>query len=170
MLVPLSVRNALLAQETEEVEVALVTITHDSLAQPVRVSSDATQRLSTDPLRYGTVSGGIEYEFILMSALVPDDQKDAPPQTAIVLDNVDARLVEIAQSFASPPAEAEISIVMASAPDFVIQQFKRMQIVRVSFDESRVTFSLSREPYLSEPHGTRMTKQFCPGLHGIPNA
>jgi hypothetical protein len=170
MLVPLSVRNALLAQETEEVEVALVTITHAALAAPVRVSSDATVRLSTNPLRYGTRSNGLEFEFILMSALVPDDQKGAPPQTAIVLDNVDARLVEVVQSFVSPPAEAMIEIVMASAPDFVIQRFRRLQIVRASFDESQVTLSLSREPFLSEPFCAKQTKAYFPGLHGIPNA
>jgi len=169
-LIPLSVRNAMHAQETDEVEVALVTIEHVALDAPVRISSDATQRLSSDPLRYGTLSNGLEYEFILMSALVPDDQKGTPPQTALVVDNVDAQMVEILQSFVSPPATAKIEIVMASAPDAVIQRFKGLRIVRASYDETKVTLDLSREPYLSEPFGHRQTKAFFPGLHGLLNA
>jgi hypothetical protein len=168
-LLPLTVRGILHAEHTGEMEVALVTITHPNLATPVRVSSDPTQRLSSEPLRYGTISNSIEYEFILMSAIVPDDQKGTPPRTAIVLDNVTAGLVALVRSFTSP-ATAEIALVLASAPDVVFQRYKRLRTIRCSFDDSTVTIDLSREPFTSEPFGRRQTKDGFPGLHGIPSA
>lgn len=166
---PLTVRRAVHAEHTAEIEVALVTITHANLATPIRVSSDPTQRLSAEPLRYGTISNDIEYEFILMSAIVPDDQKGTPPRTALVLDNIGAALVELVRSFTSP-ATAEIALVLASAPDSVFQRYKGLRIVRSSFDDSTVTIDLSREPFTSEPFGARQTKNFFPALHGLASS
>lgn len=168
-VIPLTVRSAMYAEHSEEVEVALVTITHDDLAAPVRVSSDPTSRLSTEPLRYGTESRGEEYYFVLMSAIVPDDRKGTPPRVALVFENIEANFIETAQSFTTP-ATASIELVLASAPDTVIQAYRGLRIVRCSFDEASATFDLSREPFVSEPFGARQTKNFFSGLHGIPSA
>jgi hypothetical protein len=168
-VIPLSVRSAMYAEHSWECEVALVTITHADLDAPVRVSSDPTTRLSTEPLRYGTSSRGEEYEHVLMSAIVPDDRKGTPPRVALVLENVGFDVVEVAQSF-TDPAIATIELVLASAPDTVIQAYRGLRIVRCTFDEATATFDLSREPFVSEPFGARQTKNFFPGLHGLPSA
>jgi hypothetical protein len=168
-VIPLSVRSAMYAEHSEECEVALVTITHADLDSPVRISSDPTTRLGVEPLRYGTVSRGEEYEHVLMSAIVPDDRKGTPPRVALVLENVGFDVVEVAQSF-TDPAVALIELVLASAPDTVIQAYRGLRIVRCSFDEATATFDLSREPFVSEPFGARQTKNFFPGLHGLPSA
>jgi len=156
-------------QQTGEVEVLLVTITHPDLASPVRVTSDPTERLSVEPLVYGTKSVGLEYQFVLMSAITPDDQKGVPPRTALVFDNIDADMVALARSF-TKPASADLAVVFASAPDFVTQSYKGLRIVKVSYNEASVTFDLSREPLVSEPFGARQTKNFYPGLHGLASA
>ncbi len=168
-VIPLTVRSAMYAEHSEECEVALVTITHPDLDAPVRVSSDPTERLSVEPLRYGTRSGGNEFEFVMMSAIVPDDRKGTPPRVALVFENVGFDVVEVAQSF-TDPATASIELVLASAPNLVIQAYRGLRIVRCTIDESSATFDLSREPFVSEPFSARQTKNFFPGLHGIPSA
>ncbi|MBS4019531.1 MAG: hypothetical protein KGZ68_14990 [Dechloromonas sp.] len=168
-VIPLTVRTAMYAEHSEEVEVALVTITHADLDAPVRVSSDPTSRLSTDPLRYGTSSRGNEYDFVLMSAIVPDDRKGTPPRVALVFDNVESNFIETAQSFINP-AHADIELVLASAPDTVIQAYRGLRIVRCTFDDASATFDLSREPFTTEPFGARQDKPRFPGLHGLASA
>jgi len=168
-VIPLTVRSAMYAEHSEECEVALVTITHPNLAAPVRVSSDPTARLGIEPLRYGTTSRGNEYEHVVMSAIVPDDRKGTPPRVALVFENVGFDVVEVAQSFTNP-ATASIELVLASAPDTVIQAYRGLRIVRCTFDDATATFDLSREPFTSEPSLARQTKNFCPGLHGLASA
>jgi hypothetical protein len=168
-VIPLTVRSAMYAEHSEEVEVALVTITHPDLDAPVLVSSDPTERLGVDPLRYGTTSRGNEYEHVVMSAIVPDDRKGTPPRVALVFENVGFDVVEVAQSFTNP-ATASIELVLASAPDTVIQAYRGLRIVRCTFDDATATFDLSREPFTSEPFGGRQTKNFFPGLHGLASA
>ena len=52
----LNFRQALFAQESGEIPIFLLTITHPDLPDPIYQSTDATVRLSTYPLTYGTIS------------------------------------------------------------------------------------------------------------------
>lgn len=168
-VIPLTVRRTLLAEHSDEVEIALVTFTHPDLAAPIRLSSDPTERFSVDPLRYGTTSRGQQFEHILMSAIVPDDQRGVPPRLALVLDNVAVEMVETLRSF-SEPATAVVEFVLASAPDALYQKFARLQTTRVAYDAESITIDLAREPFVSEPFGQRQIKHFFPGLFGLPSA
>lgn len=167
--IPLSARRTMFEERTPELEVLLVTITHPDLAAPIYLSSDPTERLSTDPLVYGTRSNGIEYFFVLMGAVLPDDRKGTPPRTALTFDNIQSSYVELTRSFTSP-AFVDMKVVFASAPDLVTQHYAGLRMTRVSYDESSLTFDISRELFLSEPFGARQTKNFFPGLFGLPNA
>lgn len=167
--IPLSARRSMFEERTSDLEVLLVTINHALLPAPIRLSSDPTTRLSVDPLAYGTVSNGLTYSFVLMGAILPDDRKGSPPRTALTFDNVDSTYIELARSF-TEPATVDLTVVFASAPDFATQSYAGLRMTRVSFDESSMTFDLSREPFLSEPFGARQTKNYFPGLHGLPSA
>jgi len=167
--IPLSARRSMLEERTPELEVLLVTINHALLAEPIRLSSDPTERFSIDPLVYGTTSNGIEYSFVLMGAVLPDDRKGSPPRTALTFDNIDSTYIELARSF-NQPATVDLSVVFASAPDLVTQSYTGLRMVRMTFDENSLTFDISREPFLTEPFGARQTKNFFPGLHGLPSA
>lgn len=166
---PLSVREPFFEENSAEVEIALFTITHPDLEDPIRLSTDPTERLSVDPLQYGTTSNGETYLYAAMSAYVPDDQKQSPPRTALIIDNVDALYVQLLRSFTTY-ARADIELVMASDPDFAFQRYRRLSIVAANYDESKVTLEMSREPFTSEPHGGRMSKEESPGLHGLGSA
>lgn len=152
-----------------ETLVSLLTFTHPDLGAPVRLSSDPTQRLTTDPLVYGTVSGGLEYQFVFMTVSHPDDFKGAPPRFTVSFDNIDATFVEIAQSFLTP-ATLSVKEVFASAPDTVVNSVSGFSTINFKFDDSTISFEVSREPFIVEPHGSRMTKHAFPGLHGIESA
>jgi hypothetical protein len=167
--VPLSARRSMFEERTPELEILLVTINHSLLASPIRLSSDPTERFSIDPLVYGTTSNGLQYNFVLMGAVLPDDRKGSPPRTALTFDNIDSTYVELARSFIEP-ATVNLQVVFASAPDLVTQAYNGVRMTRVIFDEATMSFDISREPFFSEPFGARQTKNFFPGLHGLPSA
>lgn len=157
------------AERTPELELLLVEITHADLAEPIYLSSDPTERLSTEPLVYGTTSNGIEYQFVLMGAVLPDDHKGTPPRTSLSFENIDSSYVELIRSFTTPAA-VDLKVVFASAPDLVTQSYAGFQMTRVTYDEGSIKFDISREPFLSEPFGARQTKNLFPGLFGLPSA
>ncbi len=161
----LSARTAFNAAETEEVSVTLATIRHPDLESPIYLSSDPTQILSLEPLRYGTVSKGIEYEFVLMAAALPDDSEDDPPSTQIVFENVVADMVAVVRSV-STPSEIDLATVLASAPDDIEDSYVGLEAVRASYDQSRVALDISREGMVGKMWPAhRTTKARFPGLY-----
>ncbi|MGG3810997.1 DUF1833 family protein [Methylorubrum rhodesianum] len=162
--VSISARSAFQAQQTDEVAVLLAIITHETLDEPVRLSSDPTARITTDPLVYGTRHQGIVYPFVLMSAILPDDQDKSPPKTTLVFENINADMAKVLRSVTSP-ATVELRVVLASTPDVIEARFTRLQAVRGSYDANQVSLDISREPFTSEPMPAgRMTPDRFPGL------
>lgn len=169
--------NARLAHDavgSKEVEVVLVEITHPETEQVVRLSTDPTDRISYEPLAYGTRSTwrGADpedddeaYLFVLMSVLVPDDQEDSPPVARFVLEAVDNRIAEVLRS-TTQRATVNMALVLASTPDAVEQEWLNFRLVSAEGDAGTITLSVSRDPVTAEPWPAgRMTRQRFPGLH-----
>lgn len=167
-LVSLSMRASAYAEETPDVAIVLVTITHPSLAAPVYLSSDPTQRLSVDPLAYGTISNGVTYQFVLMSAIVPGDGNDTSSKAQLELENVESDMVKVMRSF-TDYATVDFKLVMASNPDFVERHFPDRRIAKATATAEKVTLDIIRWPIEMEsimeswPSG-RQTRSRFPGL------
>jgi hypothetical protein len=164
--VPLGFRRIASEPHSSEDQVLLVKITHADLAEPIFLSTDPTQRISVDPLVYGTVSNGDTYLFVEMNAILPDDRKGTPPRVALEFENLDSSYIELARSFTSP-ARADLSIIFVSDPDAVMKRFTGLWVTKVSYTESTISFDLSRFRAENIPTGRRMTKDRFPGLFGI---
>lgn len=163
--ISLTTRQAMNASSTAEVEVVLATITHQNLVTPVYLSSDPTLRLSTDPLYYGTRSGGKEYLFVLMSAILPDDQREAPPRVTLIFDNVNREIIDQLRSILTP-VMIDLTVVRAADPETPEATFAGFRGVKATYDASQITLEISREPFTSEPWPAgRMTYERFPGLH-----
>ncbi|MEH2705231.1 hypothetical protein ABIF21_000016 [Bradyrhizobium elkanii] len=165
----LSFRQAFNAEATDDVPIVLVALTPNDGGETVYLSSDPTQRLSEDPLRYGTISKGPdgqtrEYEFVLMAMAWPDDQEASPPATSLTFDNVAEDMAATARSV-TPGTQADVvmSLVTSSDPDFVEETYL-MKATGATYDAQSVSLSVSREPIETEPYpAQRMTKQRFPG-------
>lgn len=168
--------NARLAQESPnsaEIAAVLFEITHDDLEAPIRLSTDNTERLSDDPLIYGTRSSwrGADpltepYLWVVASALLPSDQEDAPAAARIELDNLDSRMVEILTGFVTPPAVMRMAVVMAATPDLVEAEWSGLELLSADIDAGTIVLSVSREEIEAEYFPTgRMSRRRFPGLH-----
>ncbi|KQP82852.1 DUF1833 family protein [Methylobacterium sp. Leaf117] len=165
-VVSLNARLAANADQTDQVPVVLVTIRHPSLSAPAYLSSDPTERISADPLVYGTRHKGIVYPFVLMGAVLPDDEKDSPPKTTLTFENVDSDMARAIRSITPGTyATVDMTVVLAGTPDIIEARYTNLRSVRGSYDAAQVSLDISAEPLTAEPWPAgRMTVSRFPGL------
>ncbi|QFQ88272.1 hypothetical protein F8A10_12200 [Paracoccus kondratievae] len=167
--------NARLAHESEysgEIEVVLFLIEHPDLEAPIRLSTDNAVRFSVDPEIYCTLStwkgashANDPWLWIIASAVLPGDAEDAPAQATLVLENLDAGMVEIIRSFTTP-ATVSMAVVMADSPDHVEAEWSGLQIVSAEITGGEIVLALSRDEIELEPFPSgRLIKNRFPGLH-----
>ena len=170
--VSLNARTMQDAQASAELYVLLLEIDHVDLPQPIRLSTDPTERLSSDPLLYGTRSTwrGANpvtdpYLWVIASALVPSDLDDTPASSTIVLEALDREMVRVVRSFTTR-ATIHMAVVLAETPDLIEGEWVDLQITSADIDAGEISLSISRDEIEQElfPAG-RMTRGRFPGLH-----
>ncbi len=149
----------LYSQESDEVVICLLTVTHADIGDPIYLSSDPTTRLSDDPLVYGTESRGQQYIYLPFEFTFPDDRSDSPPRVQLTMDNIDRSLVTILRSF-STPASVMMEIVLASDLDAVEITMPALQMSDVTIDDHAISATLVADALINEPHPAG---QFTPG-------
>jgi hypothetical protein len=149
--VSLNLREALFSEHTGEFPIWLVTITHDDLPDPIRLSSDPTERLSTDPLIYGTTSRSEVYYFVGMGILIPDEREDLAPRGRLTIENIDRSLIPLLRSTATP-AQVLIEIVIASAPDDVEIAYPLLDLKNAEYDANSITIDVILDALVTEPY------------------
>lgn len=163
----LTMRQAMAAQETGQVVIVLLTISHPIMGgASFRVSSDPTQKFSDAPLEYGTISRGNSFIFLPFSITLPDDASERAPATQIQIENVTRQLVELIRSVSSR-ATVRIELVLASSPNIVEVAFPQFDLGSVSYNADTVTLELTMDSMTSEPYpsGTFDPSSF-PALFG----
>ena len=159
MTLSLNFRKAANAAQTGEIPVVLVTVAHDLLDEPMRFSSDPTQRLSTDPLRYGTVSRGHSFDYLPMQMTPPEDGDDNTPSIELIVTSLTKQLTPLLRS-TQTPARVTTEIVLASSPDNVEGAWPDFDLVNANGAGSDVTMTLSVEALSTEPYPAGL---FSPG-------
>ena len=129
------------------VKVFLITIRHKDLTEPIRVSSDPTERVDADSINviYGTVSRGLTFYYAGFEAALVSDEEGAAPQTQISLPNADRKLVEAIESMGPGPVAVDIELVFADTPDVVEVGLYDMELSKITYDESTISGIVSRD-------------------------
>jgi hypothetical protein len=160
----LNFRRNLNAPTCEEVGVMLVTITHPSLPEPLRLSSDPTTRVTDDPPTYATISNGETFTFVMMNMLIPDDKEGEPLSAQLQLENVEADAGPLLEPILGE-VKVTIQVVLASSPDFVEIEYADLDLTSAQGGEGAITLSAGREDTsLFTLPGDRMTRDRFPGL------
>lgn len=166
--------NARLAQDavgSDEIYVALFEIDHPDLEKPIRLSTDNTERLSVEPLYYGTRSTwrGANpitdpYLWVIASTLLPGDQEDQPAAGTLILENLDAEMVRLVRSN-SGIATLHLAVVLADTPNLIEAEYTNMEIASTDIDAGEIVLSFGREEIEMEPFPAhRMSRNYYPGL------
>lgn len=155
----MDLRQAMYGQESSVVPIFLITITHDELPDPILMSTDPTERLTTDPVTYGTVSRGDDYLFTGAKFLMPSEGDDAPGTAKIVFSNVDRASIALLRSVDSP-ADFLVELVTDLDPDDVETTWPRLRLSKASINGDSITLDLTIDPLATEP---------CPAHSFNPN-
>lgn len=160
----LNFREALFAQESGEVVIFLLTITHPDLADPIHLSTDPTERFSDAPLMYRTVSRGVDYLYAGIDVSIPDEQDKSPPASKLTIENVTRDLIPLARSIHTP-ATVRIEAVLASALDDVEMTWPALDMTNLQADASQLVFDLTMDALVTEPFpGGAFSPAYFPGL------
>ncbi len=141
-------------QDTEDVFLVLLTITHDDLTTPIRVvnnNEDITSR--------GDLFVAFPFEIIL-----PDSKNDSSPRSRLVIDNVTAEIATAIRSITSAPLAA-IELIMASDPDTVEKSYTVFRLHNVQWTAMQMSAELIIEFLETEPYpALKFTPNYFPGL------
>jgi hypothetical protein len=147
-------RQAIYAQQTDKVFLALLTISHSDLAGPIRVVNDLVN----------LTSRGDHYLAFPFQIVLPEERDDQLGQVQLSIDNVDRTIVEAVRTISSP-ASIRLEIVIADQPDTVEAGPFDFTLRNVEYDALTVTGTLMYEDILNEPvPADSFTPNFFPGL------
>lgn len=145
------------AQETGEVLVALITITHSSIiGGPLRLVQDLKDMTSN-----ANVYTAFPFEIRL-----PDDTDDGPAKVLLTIDNVDRSIMVALRTMPpSSPPTVTVELVLASQPNVVEISIQNMTLRSISGDAVQIEGELrmDEEDLTPFPEGSFTPSQF-PGL------
>lgn len=136
----LTFRQAVYSQDTEEVFIILLEISHDDLDAPIRICNAGVD----------ITSNGNQFVYYPFALNLPDDDADSVPQAQLTIDNVDLQQVEAIRSIQSPPS-VRIMVVLASTPNTIEVDFSDFIINNIKYDAMTITGTLTIEDFYSEP-------------------
>lgn len=147
-------KEAVFAQETGEVFLILVTITHTDLPDPIRVVNNS-ENINSRGQTF------IAYPFEIT---LPTDTENGNPRATLKIDNVDREIVRAVRTIQTAPT-VTLEIVMASDPDVVEIEFPDFQLQDVNYNSLTVEGTLGLEQFLAEPFpGDLFSPANFPGL------
>lgn len=147
--------RAILAQETAEVFVILLTIEHPTFAAAVRVCSDSVN----------TNSRGSVFQPFPFEVVTPGEDDSAPPRVTLRIDNVDRRIVQEVRRVSGEPMTVTVEVVLASSPDTVEAGPFEFSLRDVTYSALVVEGSLAFDDILNEPFpGVDFTPSVSPAL------
>lgn len=143
-----------MAQETDEVFLTLITISHDSLTGPMYIVDHYDS----------IISNGVTYAGFPFQITLPDSGGEKPPRAQIKIDNIDRSIISTLRGLLTPPM-LQIDVVLASQPDVVEMSFGHLTLENIQYDSMEITGELAYENILVEPYpGISYTPDLFPGM------
>lgn len=145
-------RQAAYGPQTGEVVTMLLTLDHDDLAAPIRVSTDNKDTFAVDGVTIrGTISNGENYAYCPMRITLPDDSEESISEARIEIDNIDREILASIRSISSAPT-VSMQVVLASQPDTVEARYDNFALADVQADAFVVSGRLTLGNFLGEPY------------------
>ncbi|MEW6263387.1 MAG: DUF1833 family protein [Thermodesulfobacteriota bacterium] len=147
--------EAMLKQQTKEVFLLCLEITHPNLSPPIRVVRGIKNAL---------VHGGNTYTAYPFDINLPGESGDELAKVTLRIDNVSREIVEAVRNLSSP-ATVSLFVVLASSPDIIEAGPFEMTLRDTTYDALTVEGELRWEDILNQSYpGHLFTPATCPGL------
>jgi hypothetical protein len=149
--------QSLLAQQTGEAYLVLLTIKSAAGSILARWTSDAVDTVVTDVSPNETHT---PYPFDLS---LPDNTEGRTPSATLTIDNVSRTLIEDIRTLADP-LTVTMKVVLGSDPTDTLVEFPDYTLQGVSYNATSISGQLTLETFLQEQVGRIMTGSNYPGL------
>lgn len=154
MTISLPAMQAMFAQETGEAPLVCVTVSHASLATPLRLVNDGA-----DLVRSAGTFEAAEFDVSL-----PGDDPDETPRLGITFSNIDRVAGRTLAAFTTPPL-VTIEMVLASTPNVIESGPHVFRLTSWTRSAEVVTAELTVEDVQAEPYPKdSFTPNNSPGL------
>lgn len=154
---------AMMQPETEDTDIALITITHPSWSEILRFSTHQTTWLYNDETSgepvYGTVSRGETYLYIPLQATLPNSSDEEAPTGKIILCNVQRLVTPYLKMTSGTYPRLTLEIVNSATPDTVEKSYPELDLGDTNWNELTVEVQLKNNIASQEP---------CPWLRFSP--
>ena len=128
--------RAMLAQETGEVFLLCVTISHPTFAEPYRLVYDQNPLVRA----VGT------FQPFAFALNLPNEQDDSPPTVQMSIDNVDNAILQAVRTLgAGVRPDVTLEVVLASTPDVVEKGPYDFKFLSADYDEASITGTIGFE-------------------------
>lgn len=144
------------AQETAEVFLLCLTLTHQNWTAPLYVA------YNNQPVQR---NAGV-FNPAMFEISLPEDSPDKVPQVTLKFDNVDLSLTNLIRQVAGKRIQVVMEVVLASSPNTVEAGPFTFQVLSCQYDAQSVTATLGLEEDLlnSDFPATKYTPQNSVGL------
>lgn len=154
MTLSTEMKAALFQQETDEVFLTLLTLSHEDLAATIYLV-DNTENITSN----GIVFTAFPFRFTL-----PMNDPKQPPRATIEIDNIDRQIVTAIRMIQEPPT-VSLEIIRAVAPDVIEVSLTDFVMTDVRYNALTVSGTLSYENFLQEPYpGDDFVPSTFPGI------
>lgn len=158
-------------EQTDYALIALLEISHPTFAETIYLSSDPTERVSTDPLYYRTIHDTQEYIFAPFKITLPDDREDMAPTCNFVVENVSREIIARVRSIDPRQGQPtlDLKLITSADLDFVEIEYPQFDIVSFQYNADAITFTAQINALVEEPYpGSTMDPSGFPAIHGTP--
>lgn len=160
-------KASLLASESGEAIVFLITITHADLTEPARVCTAALQRVveTDDELLYGVVSRGETFIYIPnIGITLPTDDDESAPGIGLSIGRFD-EIVDAIRSIGVDAPKVNVEMVMSTSPNLVEASWPEFDLQKTSIEADVITGTLGLDSLDTEPGCPySFTPAYFPGL------
>lgn len=128
-----------IAQHQDDPFLVLLTLSHDSLSEPIRIVRN----------RKAITSRGNSFLAYPFEVELPTDGEEVP-SARITIANISRTIGKTLEKLVEPPS-CLIEIVLASTPDTVERSWDEFSFTQVSWDAMRMTATIQQLAYWDEP-------------------
>lgn len=144
----------LMKQESGEAVLALLTLSHPSWGEPVRIVNNNAD----------VISRGNRYLAFPFQITLPKDDGESDRQATVVIDNSSLELIGALRSVTNE-IPATIEIIMASLPDTVQIEYTDLVIRTIRYNKSAISATLTLDNFMNtELTSEKYTPAKYPGL------
>lgn len=140
------------AQQTNEVWLVLLTITHPDITTLRFVNN-------TDNI----VSNSQTFTAFPFEVILPSQDADNIPRASLRIDNIDRSIVAALRSLTSPPI-VQFDVILASSPNTIEATFPGMKLMNATYTAATIEGELGPELLYTEPCTLTMTPSRFPGM------